>query len=165
MEVTLPVTANNKVISDDYPYHISHDRAQPYRQMRIQEYISAMDNITVEDMQALQMDQMNQVLEALSILGKWNFVDEVDGSAPLIFNLWMGEIQDVLFEEEIPVETLELFGGKRQTIDELLRRALEGKPGPWIEEHGGLQNVLEVSLQRVLEELEDSYGTNMEKWK
>lgn len=29
-------TANNKIINDDYPYHISHIWAQPYRQMRIQ---------------------------------------------------------------------------------------------------------------------------------
>lgn len=177
-------TANNKVISDDYPYHISHDWAQPFRQMRIQEFISAKDNITVDDMMNLQMDKMNlqarefvplfvdllknsedeQVKEALSILDKWDFVDGAEQAPPMIFNLWTKEIQDVLFEEEIPIETLELFGGKRQAIDELLRKAIEGDPGPWIEEHGGLTTVLEDSLLRVLVELEDSYGSNMEKW-
>ena len=52
-------TANNKVISDDYPYHISNNWAQPYRQMRIQEFLKANKKLTAEDMQSLQMDQVN----------------------------------------------------------------------------------------------------------
>lgn len=177
-------TANNKVISDDYPYHISHDWAQPFRQMRIQEVLSSKEDITVEDMQALQMDKKNlqaeefvplfkeqlqdvkdeRIEEALSILETWNYDDEAEAAAPLIFNLWMREIQDVLFEEEISPEAFDLFGGRRQAVDELLRRAIDGKPGPWIEENGGLKQVLEAALLRVLDELEDSYGSNMEKW-
>lgn len=177
-------TANNKVISDDYPYHISHDWAQPFRQMRIQEVLSSKENMTVEDMQALQMDKKNlqaeefvslfieqmqnvkdeRIKEALAILEKWDYVDEAEAAAPLIFNLWTREIQDVLFEEEISKEALDLFGGRRQAIDELIRRAMEGRPGPWIEENGGLQQVLEESLTRVLDELDNSYGSNMEKW-
>lgn len=178
-------TANNKVISDKYPYHISHDWAQPFRQMRIQEVLSKDDKITVEDMMALQMDKMNlqarefvplfteqlkdskdtRVREALSILKDWDFVDDAKRAAPLIFNLWTREIQDVLFEEEIPEETLGLFGGRRQAVDELIRRAASGTPGPWIDEHGGLKKVLEESLLRVLSDLEEEYGKKMEKWK
>ena len=52
-------TANNKVISDDYPYHISNNWAQPYRQMRIQEFLKANKKLTAEDMQSLQMDKVN----------------------------------------------------------------------------------------------------------
>ncbi len=33
-------TANNKIVDDDYPYHISNTWAQPYRQMRIQEFFA-----------------------------------------------------------------------------------------------------------------------------
>jgi penicillin G amidase len=177
-------TANNKVISDDYPYHISHDWAQPFRQMRIQEFLSSKDKLTVEDMKNLQMDKMNlqarefvpvfieqlenaskeEIKEAVEILKDWDFVDNADEAAPLIFNLLTREIQDVLFEDEIPAETMDLFGGKRQAVDELLRRAVEGDPGPWIEEKGGLNVVLENALLRVIGELEESYGSNMEKW-
>lgn len=177
-------TANNKVISDEYPYHISHDWAQPFRQMRIQEVLSSNESITVEDMQDLQMDKKNlqaeefvplfieqlkaskeeNVLDAIAILEKWDFVDEAEEAAPLIFNLWMHEIQDVLFEEHISAEALDLFGGRRQAVDELLRRAMEGNPGPWIEDNGGLKKVLEEALLRVITEQEDLQGSNMEKW-
>lgn len=177
-------TANNKVISDNYPYHISHDWAQPFRQMRIQEVLAGTDDITVEDMKALQMDKMNlqarefvpifmaqlqnskdsSIQEALSILGDWDYLDDTKEAAPLIFNLWIKEIQDVLFEDEISEETLDLFGGRWQAIDELIRRAVAGNPGPWIEENGGLTKVLETALARALDDLEESYGANMRKW-
>lgn len=177
-------TANNKVIGDEYPYHISNDWAQPFRQMRIQEFLSSNDRLTVEDMKNLQMDKMNlqarefvplfikelgdtsdkKVKEALAILDNWDYIDDAEETAPLIFNLWTREIQDVLFEDDIPAETLDLFGGKRQAVDELIRRAVTGKPGPWVEENGGLKVVLESALVRVLDKLEDSFGTNMEKW-
>ncbi len=177
-------TANNKVIGDDYPYHISHDWAQPFRQMRIQEVLSGTTHITAEDMMNLQMDQMNlqakeflpffidllevssndKIRQALSILVEWDYFDSPEQAAPLLFNLWMIEIQEVLFEEEIPQETLDLFGGMRQAVDQLLRKAIEGKPGPWIDEHEGIVNVLEESLLRVIEEIKSQQGNNMEKW-
>ncbi|MDF1509823.1 penicillin acylase family protein [Robertmurraya sp. DFI.2.37] len=177
-------TANNKVVGDDYPYHISHDWAQGYRQMRIQEVLSSTEQIEVEDMMHLQMDQLNiqarefvppfidllqkssnnKVSQALSILKEWDYIDSPEQAAPLLFNLWMDEIAKVLFEKEISQETLDLFRGKRQAVDQLLRRAIEGTPGPWIEEHKGIINVLEKSLLRVIANLESQQGKNMEKW-
>src|SRR5699024_3051107 len=52
-------TANNKVASDKYPYHISNIWAQPYRYERIHEVLEASDDLTKEDMQELQMDAVN----------------------------------------------------------------------------------------------------------
>lgn len=109
-------TANNKVIDESYPYHISHDWAQPYRQMRIQEFLNSKDDLTADDMMSLQMDQKNLQAkefisiflseirepssnlekEAFSVLSKWDYNDSKDGAAPLIFNLWMKSISDVL---------------------------------------------------------------------
>ncbi|MDG4849782.1 penicillin acylase family protein [Peribacillus frigoritolerans] len=177
-------TANNKVISDDYPYHISNNWAQPYRQMRIQEFLKANKKLTAEDMQSLQMDKVNlqakefvprfvevlkgpsgkQEAQALTILKKWNHIDSADEAAPMIFNVWMRNIGDVLLKEEIPEETLNLFNGRRSAIDELLRRALDGKPGPWIEDAGGLEQVLAKSLQVTLTELAESQGDDIADW-
>ncbi|MFD0051333.1 penicillin acylase family protein [Actinomycetes bacterium NPDC127524] len=178
-------TANNKVISDDYPYHISNNWAQPYRQMRIQEVLKANDHLTVKDMENLQMDQMNlqarefvpqfsnelkhikssRDKQALEILKDWNFIDSKESPAPLIFNLWMQNISDVLLSKQIPEDTLKLFKGKKQAVDELLRRGLEGKPGPWVTEAGGLGKVLEQSLEKTIKQAGKLQGEKMEDWK
>lgn len=177
-------TANNKVISDDYPYHISHNWAQPYRQMRIQEVLKANDQITAKDMRDLQMDKMNLQAkefvpiflnelkgikdktekEAIQQLKEWNFVDNEELAAPLIFNRWMTKISDVLFNKEISVEMLEKFGGRKQAVDELLRHAAEGNPGPWIKENGGLQAVLKKSFELAINEIKDEQGNSVSKW-
>ncbi|WP_276532395.1 penicillin acylase family protein [Cytobacillus horneckiae] len=177
-------TANNKVISDGYPYHISHNWAQPYRQMRIQEVLRANDKLTAADMMDLQMDEKNlqaeefvpqfvevlsnvsddRVDEALTVLGDWDFYDKKAAAAPYIFNVWMTKIGNVLLADSIPEKTLELFSGKRAAIDQLLRRAFDGNPGPWIEEAGGLEEVLLTSLEQTLAQIEESEVKNMDKW-
>jgi penicillin G amidase len=177
-------TANNKVISDDYPYHISHNWAQPYRQMRIQEFLKEKENLTIQEMQDLQMDQLNLqakefvpiLLENLSgnltkkqqavfeALNKWNYQDHVDRSEPLIFHLWMKNIKANLFQDEIPTEMMDLFGGQKQAVDELLRRADKGNPGPWITEKGGLNVVVQTAFEDTLLEIEEKFGDNMNDW-
>ncbi|MGE8206376.1 penicillin acylase family protein [Heyndrickxia sp. NPDC080065] len=179
-------SANNKVIDDSYPYHISHVWTQPYRQMRIQEVLKEKDKLSVKDMQELQMDQTNlyarefvplllNVLndaklsdmekEALNELKNWDFTDDKDKAAPLIFHLWMKEIPKILFEGTIPNKVLEIFEGKQQVVDNILRDALKDNEGPWVKEKGGVKTVLSVSLNHVLEKLSKQYGSNPTKWK
>src|SRR5699024_10514699 len=52
-------TANNKIAGDDYPYHISNVWAQPYRYERIYEVLESNDELTLQDMEDLQMDPTN----------------------------------------------------------------------------------------------------------
>ncbi|SFB32975.1 Penicillin amidase [Lentibacillus halodurans] len=89
--------------------------------------------MTVEDMKALQMDQTNlqarafvpmfiEVLdvahlsdeqgEALGRLSKWDYLDEVEASQPLIFHRWMNEIEKLLYDNEFPEEVMEFLAAK-----------------------------------------------------
>lgn len=177
-------SANNKVVDEQYPYHISHDWAQPYRQMRIQEVLKSNDQITSKDMRELQMDKMNlqakefvplfldQIKgtkneaekEAIKQLKTWNYVDDPNLAAPLIFNMWMRKIPEVLFEKEISVDMLDKFGGQKQAVDQLIRHAAEGNPGPWIAENGGLQKVLQKSLYLAIKDIQKAQGDKVSKW-
>ncbi|MFC0270780.1 penicillin acylase family protein [Metabacillus herbersteinensis] len=179
-------TANNQVIDESYPYHITNTWAQPYRAERIKDVLESKDNLTVKDMQELQMDQVNlqgeefvpllsqsidessltlKEKKALALLSKWDFMDNKDSSAPLLFHHVMNEINEVLFEDEISEELAELFEGKNQIVDQLLREADKGKPGVWITEQGGLSKVMTTALKRSVSELETEYGKNMGHWK
>lgn len=179
-------TANNKIINDDYPYHISHIWAQPYRQMRIQEFLQEKDKLTVADLQALQMDQKNlharefvpvflKELDKVNVsdvekqgikeLTNWDFYDSKDQAAPLIFHLWMKEISNTLFSKEIPKDVMELFEGKQQVIDELIRKQMNGEKSVWFSKHGGFTEVLHMSYSKVMKKLEKQYGRDVTKWK
>ncbi|WP_442593993.1 penicillin acylase family protein [Neobacillus sp. D3-1R] len=177
-------TANNKVINDQYPYHISHNWAQPYRQMRIQEFLNSKNDLTIEDMQALQMDQLNlqarefvpillqhlpdirteQQKEVVRVLNNWDYQDHVDQAAPLIFHFWMKNIKSNLFNDAIPEEMMKLFGGQKQAVDELIRRAAANHEGPWIKEKGGLNQVVQTTFDKSIKDIETLFGEKVEDW-
>ena len=50
------VTANNRVVGRDYPYHITADWAPPYRARRILELLQAKDKLTADDFGLVQGD-------------------------------------------------------------------------------------------------------------
>nr|WP_229683141.1 penicillin acylase family protein [Virgibacillus oceani]GGG77096.1 beta-lactam antibiotic acylase [Virgibacillus oceani] len=174
-------TANNKIVGDNYPYHISNVWAQPYRYERIAEVLAAGDDFTIEDMQNLQMDQTDlQAREfvpifaetlkdeklsadegrALDLLTNWDFVDNVDAAQPLIFQQWMDEIESILYKE-IPEDVMDLFGSRGQTTNNILR---SGDDSIWIQENGGMEQVLLTSLKNTLDDLTEAYGEELSAW-
>ncbi|MBH0169902.1 penicillin acylase family protein [Fictibacillus sp. 18YEL24] len=179
-------TANNKVTADSYPYHISDTFAQPYRQQRIVEVLEGKEKLTAKDMQSLQFDQKNKQAEemlpifmqqvmkkplndkekkVISLLKKWNHSDSKDSAAPLIFHIWMSHFSDELFKEEISEEMLKMFDGREQVVDELIRKANAGDPGPWIRENGGLEKVTQRSFESMITFLSEKFGDDSSKWK
>ncbi len=179
-------TANNKIVGDDYPYHITSTWAQPYRQNRIREVLNSKDIFTIEDMMKLQFDQKNlqaqeflpiffeqlegmelseMQREALQLLQAWDFADRPDEGAPLVFHLWMAAISDVLFADQIDDEMMPLFKGKAQAVDQLIRRAYDGNPGLWMEENGGLQQVVYKSFAAATDRASQLQGEKPQKWR
>ncbi|SEQ54981.1 penicillin acylase family protein [Piscibacillus halophilus] len=178
-------TANNKVISDQYPYHISHMWAQPYRYTRIYQVLEKQDQLTVEDMMKLQMDQMNlqaewlvpimvDILEnqdlsedeksALSLLKDWDYNDDKNDPQPLIFHQFFDEVEEQLFSEHIPEDIYSMFSGKGQNVDQLIANVLSGETSLWFDKNGGLEKVFKDSFTITVQNLKDEYGTDMNNW-
>jgi penicillin G amidase len=178
-------TANNKIVSDDYPYHITHTWAQPYRQQRILDVLSGKEKLSVEDMKNLQFDQYNLQAEefvpvlldvlnddsldemdmsALHLFSKWDFYDSKDLGAPLIFHLWMAEIGNVIFESKVPKELEGLFEGKAQIIDEMIRKASNGDESIWIKDAGGINEVITLAYKRTINKINEIQGDKVAKW-
>ena len=179
-------TANHKVIGDDYPYHISHNWAQPYRQERIVEVLADAQGLTVADMQALQADVldlharemvplMTQALadaaltprqqDALALLADWDCQTTEEAAAPLVFNLWFSRVTEVIFEDRFSEEGQALFGSRAYITDGLLRRAQAGTASAWLDHQGGLTQVLLRALDRALDQIETAQGKDMAKWR
>jgi penicillin amidase len=178
-------TANNKVVSDSYPYHLSNVWAQPYREARIQEQLASKPKLTMDDMKKLQFDphdlqaqefvplllqqaQLGKLRDidrkALDLLQGWNYVDDMKVGAPLVFNLWESELPDVLFKPDITDEMLSMFEDKGAAVDKLLRDAAQGHPGPWVQERGGLTAVVVTALQKAVDRAVELQGNDPSKW-
>lgn len=179
-------TANNEVIGEEYPYHITDFWAQPYRYERIKEVLEANDSLTVEDMMNLQMDQQNlyareflpyllpsikaqdqdgKYKDVIKLLENWDMVDTKDSGAPLVFHTLMEKLQEVLFKDQMPEDMYELMYGKFNITDQLLRTAYAGKKSIWIEEQGGVDATVYKALELTVKQIEDQFGKNASKWK
>jgi len=178
-------TANNQVVGEEYPYHITDFWAQPYRFERIKEVLDANDSITVEDMMNLQMDQHNlyareflpslltsmkaqdqdgTYTEIIAMLEKWDMVDAKESGAPLVFHTLMTKLQEVLFKDQMPADMYDIMHGKFNITDQLLRTAYAGGKSIWIEEQGGVDATVYKALELTIAQLEDRFGKNASKW-
>ncbi|WP_244877718.1 penicillin acylase family protein [Halobacillus kuroshimensis] len=176
-------TANNKIVSDDYPYHISHNWAQPYRYTRIAEMLENHEAVTLADMQDMQMDVKNLQAEeflpyllehteaeedlekqALLMLEEWNLEDDRNLPQPLLFHLWMAGIENELYESSIPKSIQSLFRGSAQTTDELLRMDRDGGDSLWMEKAGGSSKVITTAFETTVRELAEEYGEDPSTW-
>ncbi len=176
-------TANNEVIDDSYPYHITDFWAQPYRYERIAEVLEASDELTAQDMMDLQMDQKNLYAaefldemiaavrsetdehdEVLTMLEEWDQVDSQEQGAPLVFHKWIKQLPETLLAEEFPEDVFDMLAGKNHITDEMMRNAFAGEEGVWVTEYGGAEKWLVDSLAAAVAEIDDEQGNDLADW-
>ena len=188
-------TANNEIIGEEYPYHISNLWAQPYRYERIVEMIEtpAYDETTGEqlkmtlaDMKAMQMDKKNlhaeeflpsllgtikaqdtegKYAKVISLLEEWEYYDDKDQGAPLVYHFLIENMEKALFEDAMPADVYKMMPGKSQITDQMLRDAYAGNEGVWIKEEGGLDPFVYTAFEDAVTKVQGKFGTAVSKWK
>ncbi|WP_082114192.1 penicillin acylase family protein [Kiloniella litopenaei] len=87
------VTANNKLVSDDYPYLIAKDWPNSYRARRIHQLLDQSDKLSVEDNLTIQMDTLSiAALEVLEILLKTPTTDPESETIKQKLSEWDGQL-------------------------------------------------------------------------
>ncbi|KQY60286.1 penicillin amidase [Aeromicrobium sp. Root495] len=141
------VTANNKVIGDQYPYVLGADTAPGYRSQRIRDLLTGHEGkLSVADMTRLQLDESNPLapqlvplLQAISlddafdrqgqdVLRGWDFQQDADSAAAAYFNVVWRHLLKGTFADQLP-EGHRPNGGERwfQVVSTILK-----DPGsPW----------------------------------
>ena len=176
-------TANNEVVDGSYAYHITDFWAQPYRYERIAEVLESKDDLTKEDMMALQMDQKNLYAaeflddmmagvqqrtdehdELFKLMAEWDQVDSKGAAAPLVFHKWMKQLPVTMLAEEFPEDVFSLLAGKNHITDQMMRDAFSGNEGAWVSEYGGAGKWLEDSLETALGEIKEEFGKDSGDW-
>lgn len=188
-------TANNEIVGEDYPYHISNVWAQPYRYERIVEMIETPSyneetgellKLTIAEMKGMQMDKKNlraeaflpellttikamdtegKYAKAVTLLEEWEYYDDKDQGAPLVFHFLMKNMQETLLQDIMPEDVYTLMPGKGQVIDNMLVAALAGEEGYRVTEVGGIDTLVFTSFEEAIKMIEGKYGTAISKWK
>jgi len=114
------VTANNKVIGDQYPVLLGADTAAGYRSQRIRDLIKSEPKLSVADMARIQMDTYSANAEQLvpklldvelgsryyrqgqETLKKWDYKQTADSAAAAYFNVVWRNLLKLTFDDELP---------------------------------------------------------------
>ncbi len=183
------VTANNRVVPDDYPYFISHDWAPPYRAQRIVELIETLssggETISVDDMAAIQGDQQSaqarellpfllkiqpkdeRQKKALSYLQNWDGSTPTDSIAATIYHAWFMQLGRAMFEDDLRGSLYDDFAERKHPI--FLINLFTQPDNVWCDNFlttptETCADTAQKALDRALDDLEKRLGKNMSKW-
>jgi penicillin amidase len=180
------VTANNKIVPDDYPYLISSVWNPGYRAERITALLSADDTLSVEDMQGIQGDTYSRPAEtlrpyllavepenelqaeALAQLEAWDLYVDADSVGASIYEVWfVSMVRNTVGDElgEQPPAALWLFG-RPNWLAGLLTDAdnslFDDIHSPSVVETR--DDIVRRSLADAVNWLSENYGENPNRW-
>lgn len=132
-------SANQHPVDKSYPYYVFDNSYEHYRNRRLNRRLREMEQITVDDMKALQFDDYNlQAAEALpvliSLLGthksdspeaekylkelkSWDFFADPNQKGQTLYSVWSSETFESIWRELLANEPPVLRPNTYQTID------------------------------------------------
>ena len=184
-------SANQKIVTEDYPHFLASEWALPYRFNRISAMLDAQPKADIASFQAMQLDQRSGVMpllmphllttaprdseqrSILKALSEWDMVMQADSPLPLIATAWIDKLREMVFADETGKSTFALLD-RRRGRHQLLARVLAPDASLMEKALCDLENtkpvetcgmIIELSFIAALGDLKARYGDNWQQWR
>jgi penicillin amidase len=183
------VTANNKVVPDDYPYHLAFEWSAPYRAQRIVDLLATNESVSIQDSRDIQANTYSLPAEDLrpymlgvepdasadlqataqSLLAEWDLYLEVDRTGGSVYQAWLWFLLENTFGDELGDELLWEYVDSANMSVPVLIDMMEEADNPWFDdvttsEVETRDDILVRSLADAVAWLSESYGEDPAKW-
>ncbi len=181
------VTANQRVVGQNYPYFLTHSWAQPYRARRILDLLQAKQKLTSEDFRTIQGDVYtragetftravmktlagqlhspadDQLQETLDAFAKWDARLDADSTVgPLAAQMRLA-FRSRMINAAIGEERARIFGWAN--FDTTLDRLMTEQPADWLpKEFKSYAELFRACYADARQALTKSLGTDESKW-
>ncbi len=183
------VTANNKTVSDDYPYHLTGDWADPSRAQRISDLLADGNSFTREDMARIQGDTYAVMAEelrphllavepsdalaerALREVRDWDLRYEADRIGAAVYYVWQWRLyRNIVADELGDPEKLEqdtaVVYQQHSPLDEIMARPDD----PWFDDRTTpevetREDIVRRSLADAVAWLVENHGDDPAAWR
>jgi penicillin amidase len=183
------VSANNKIVPDDYRYLLSRDWDLPNRAERIGELLDAVPQQSPETSAQIQADTLSiaarrlvplmtrivprgelasepgsaMAREAIERLRAWDFRMDADRVEPLLFTAWLREFAHDLLFRRLGEAAADYWDMKPQVVETVLTTHPEWCADP---KHApeSCEELLSATLDAALSGLQRAYGPEMAQW-
>jgi penicillin amidase len=178
------VTANNRIVPEDYPYYLTYDWAVPYRAQRIAALLDARPQHSIESFKGVQSDVLSGAAQEFlpillqaaplsarasavrDLLMAWDY--RMDGSRPepLIYVAWYRELTRRVYADELG-DFFDDYWGLRPRF---MHDVLLGDQRKWCNDTGTeadetCPDQIARALEDALDYLTDLYGSDFTRWR
>jgi len=181
-------SANQESAAPDYPHYLGDDFAPFERGRRINDLLSGMNDITIADVQTMQMDNYSYYAatllpyllkwvntDSLSATGRdvfedlenWDYHMQAEQVAPSVFREWSGNFYRSVLTDEYEQTEAPLRYPSR---DRLVEVVTQNPDFPFIDDVNtpNIRETREIlalnSFRESLQQLEDEFGGNPGEW-
>ena len=179
------VTANHKIVPEDYPHFLTSEWHPPYRADRIAQLLVATPRHTTQSFARIQADtvsprvreilplllkakpQSAEAQQVLRELGLWNIDMAIEGAEPLIVSAWLRELGRLIYADELG----DLFNGAWEHRAVFMRNVLADTDGQgrWCDDvttpaKESCADLLPRALDLALADLKRRYGDDRKQW-
>ncbi|MCU0452469.1 MAG: penicillin acylase family protein [Bacteroidetes bacterium] len=184
------VTANNKIIGDEFPYHISHIWEPSWRAERLHEVLRGDSLITVEDMVRLQLDVLsplarrvaplivssvpessasNTERRALVYLRSWDHRLQESSPAASIFEATYNRLVTETLADELGPDLLSVYDTLASMPLTTVERLLHRPASPWFDDVRtpaveSRDDIIRRAFSAAVLELSDRLGPEVRTW-
>ncbi len=179
------VTANNAIVTDEYPYFLSRDWDYGYRAARIEELLTAKiasGKVTAADLHAIQLDKQMpaadalqrafsgidvdrpEVQTALDGLAEWNGQNDADSAQAAYANVLWKHVAALMtggVDAKVPLDDQSRFV-------QVFEQQLERPDAVWWKNAGAgvttQQELLALAADQAYDELAGAQGADQSKW-
>lgn len=182
-------SANNKTVSNDYPWFVSNSFELPYRINRIREMLGEKSTLGVEDFKKMLTDQHSDYarlmvpyilklydrrqeltpleLQALDTLNGWDYDMNSNITSPSIFEFFRRYFMKNLLLDELGDLYYQLWDICGEYY---IYRILKGAPDDWVDnvntaQRESLDDIVMQSFRDAIRSLSEKFGRNLSGWK
>jgi penicillin G amidase len=187
------VTANHRVVDDNYPYFITHEWMAPYRAMQIEAELAAGSNLTLQDVASIQLSYTEKQAELLlpvinSVLANQNYrrntnldrartqlanwaqspVSSANSTGAAIYHYLYYKIARNIFEDELGPDVFDILPRYSALINVLDNMILTGQSS-WINNVNTsktetIDDIIKIAFEQTVPELESRLGSRVNNW-
>jgi penicillin amidase len=178
------VSANNKIVSDTYPYFLGRDWDLPNRAERIEALLAATPVQTPQTSAAIQADTLSLMAqrlvplmtrivetddevhrEAIDRLRRWDFHMDAEKVEPLLFTAWLREFSRSILFGRFGDAVSNYWDLKPRVMEMVLTERADWCDDPKRPGEGSCAMRLAASLETALSQLRRTYGADMTQWR
>lgn len=175
-------TANNMVVTEDYPHLITRCWESPFRQSRIAGLLKAKEKLSIADMREIQGDifthtgltyakmvsgaaegrELGPALAgAVKTLGEWDGMARADSTAMTVYFFGWRSLVELLLRHRLGDSLFHDYTYSWFNPKEVILGLLEEKDPYWLPPGcGGYDELLLLSVEEAVREIEKRYGTD-----